>query len=166
MQTSVAPSCPGFDGFLRHGLKAVEVAVLFARAAAEGAKLASDKADVGEIDIAIDDVGDQVADQFAAQHVGRDQQSEKVVAFGIRQQQTLFAGEHAAIQRCHHLIERVARFRGHALAQLPPIRGRESLAIQIRIKRGPRLPPRDNAHRNRSFAAGRIRSRALPRPGR
>ncbi len=88
---------PGFDGFLRHGVEAVEVAVGFARSAAEGAKFASDKTDVGEIDVAIDHVGDQIADQIAAQHVGRDQQAEQIVAFGIRQQQALFAGEDAAI---------------------------------------------------------------------
>ena len=63
MQTSVAPSCPSLDRFLRHGLEAVKVAVGFARAAAESAELAADKTDVGEIDIAIDHVGDDIADQ-------------------------------------------------------------------------------------------------------
>ena len=88
----------------------MEVAVRLARAAAEGAELASDKTDVGEIHVAIDDVGDDIADQFAAQHVGGDQQAEQIVAFGIRQQQTLFAREDAAILRRHDLFERVARF--------------------------------------------------------
>ena len=88
---------PGFDRLLRHGLEAVEVAVSFPRAAAEGAELAADKTDVGEIDIAIDHVGDEIADQIAAQHVSGDQQGEEVVAFGIGQQQALFAGE----RRCH-----------------------------------------------------------------
>ena len=116
---------PGFDRLLRHGFEAVEVAVVFARAAAEGAELAADKTNVGEIDIAIDHVGDEIADQIAAQHVGRDQQAEKIVAFGIRQKQALFAGEHAAILRRHDLIERVARFRRHALGDRPTIRARE-----------------------------------------
>src|SRR5437868_13222121 len=72
---------PGFDCLLRHGLKTMEVAVGFSRTTTEGAKLASDKADIGEIDIAIDHVGDQIADQIAAQDVSRDQQGEQVVSF-------------------------------------------------------------------------------------
>ena len=130
---------PGFDGFLRHGLEAVEVAVFFARAAAEGAELAADKTDVGEIDIAIDHVGDEIADKIAAQHVGRHQQAKKVVAFGIRQQQALFAGEDAAILRRHDLIERVARFPTTCARQRPAIRGRESLPVRNRVGLGSRL---------------------------
>ena len=66
MQTSVAPSVPGFNRLLSDLFDAEEVPVGFARAAAEGAELAADKTDIGEIDIAIDDVGDEIADQFAA----------------------------------------------------------------------------------------------------
>ncbi len=100
---------PGFDGLLRDLLEAEEVGVGFARAAAEGAELAADEADIGEIDIAIDDVGDDIAGQLATQGIGGDQQAEQVVAFGVCQQQALFAREHAAIQRFHHLLERAAR---------------------------------------------------------
>ncbi len=122
---------PGFDGLLRHGLEAVEVSVRFARAAAEGAKFAADKTNIGEIDIAIDHVSDQIADQVAAQHIGRDQQAEKVVAFGVRQKEALFARENAAILRLHHLIERVTRLRRHALRDIWPFQRGKILEFGI-----------------------------------
>ena len=108
MQTSVAPNAQASTGFLRHGFKAVKVAVGFTWSAAEGAELAADKAHVGEIHVAIYDVGDEIANQVGAQNIGCHQQGEEVIAFGICQQQALFAGEYAAILRCHHLLERVA----------------------------------------------------------
>ena len=89
--------CPCLSRFLRHGFEAVKVAVGFARAAAEGAEFAADKTDVGEIHVAIDDIGDEIADKVAAQHVGGHKQGKQVVAFCVRQQQALFAREHAAI---------------------------------------------------------------------
>ena len=55
----------------------------FARAAAEGAELASDETHVGEVDVAVDDVGDDIAGKFATKFIGGDQQSEEIVAFGI-----------------------------------------------------------------------------------
>ena len=122
---------PGLDRLLRHGFEAVKVAVGLARAAAESAELAADKANIGEIDIAIDHVGDEIADQIAAQHVGRDQQAEKIIAFGIRQEQALFAREDAAILRRQDLIERVTRFRRHALGDLRPFEGRKSFQFRI-----------------------------------
>ena len=68
---------PGFDGFARHIVERVEVRVGLARAAAEGAELASHKTDVGEIDVAVHHVGDDVAREFGAQHVGGDQQARR-----------------------------------------------------------------------------------------
>ncbi len=44
--------------------------------------------------------------------VGGDEQAEQVVAFGIRQEQALFAREHAAVQRFQHLFEGGARTGG------------------------------------------------------
>ena len=77
---------PGFDGFLRDlSSSDEEVSVGLARAAAEGAELASHKADVGEIDVAIYDVGDDVADKLGPQQVRRRQQAEQIVAFGVGQ---------------------------------------------------------------------------------
>ena len=44
------------------------------RTAAEGAKLAADETNIGEIDVAINHVGDNVSHQVTPQHVGSDQQ--------------------------------------------------------------------------------------------
>ena len=122
---------PGFDGFLRHGIEAVEVAVFFARAAAEGAKLASDKTDVREINVAIDHISDDVSDQIAPQHVGCQQQSEKIVAFGMGEKQALFARQNAAVLRRQNLIERVARLRGHVLSHGRPFESRKHFQFRI-----------------------------------
>src|SRR2546430_10978195 len=61
---------PGFGRLFRHLIQTEVVGVRFARAAAEGTEFASDEADVGEVDVAVDDVGDQVAGQFRAKQVG------------------------------------------------------------------------------------------------
>ena len=63
---------PGLDRFSRHVVERMEIGVRLARAAAEGAEFASHKTDVGEIDVAVDDVGDDVAREFGAQQVGGD----------------------------------------------------------------------------------------------
>ena len=81
---------PGFDGFLRDLIRIEEVRVGLARAAAEGAELASHKTDVGEVDVAIHDIGDEVAGEFGAQQVGGGEQSEQVVAFGVSQRERGF----------------------------------------------------------------------------
>ena len=53
---------PCFFRFAAHIFEGMKVAVVFARAAAEGTEFASDEANVGEIHVAIDDVGDDIAD--------------------------------------------------------------------------------------------------------
>ena len=70
---------PGVDGFLCDLIEVQEIRVGVARPPAEGAKFASHEADVGEIDVAIDDVGHQIAHQFSAQHIRRHQQAEEIV---------------------------------------------------------------------------------------
>ena len=160
---------PCFDRFLRHGLEAVKVAVRFARAAAESAKLAADKANVGEIHIAIDHVGDEIADQIAAQHVGCDQQGEQIIAFGIGQQQALFAGEHAAILRRHDLLERVAQLPTRCLLQLQATPERGSFPVRNPVARGSQIGSQllldTNSSTKQSVAAGRIRSLAAASAG-
>ncbi len=122
---------PGFHGFLRHLLEAEKVGVCLARAAAEGAELAAHKTNVGEIDVAIDDVGHEVADEFAAQSVGRDQQSEKVVAVGICQQQALLAGKAAAVLALERGFER-GTDRAHSTGiRRQAIPARESSRVRI-----------------------------------
>src|SRR5579862_8307173 len=47
---------PGLDRFSRHIVEAMKISVCLARAAAECAEFASHETDIGEIDIAVDDV--------------------------------------------------------------------------------------------------------------
>ena len=54
-----------FYSFCRHLLRVEKIGVGFTRSAAEGAKLTAHKADIREIDIAIDHVRDQISDQIA-----------------------------------------------------------------------------------------------------
>jgi hypothetical protein len=74
---------PGLDSFLRHLLHRKEVRVRLARAAAECAKLASYETDICEIDIAIHDIGDDVADNIRAQKIRSDQKAQQVVSLAF-----------------------------------------------------------------------------------
>ena len=99
---------PGFDGLLRDLLWIEEISVGLARAAAEGAELASHKTDVGEIDVAIHDVGDEVAAEFGAQQVGGGEQAEKIVAFGAGKCAGFFEGDGIAVLSFENSFERGA----------------------------------------------------------
>jgi hypothetical protein len=81
---------PGFDCLLRHLIECEEVSIRLAWTAAEGAELASDETDVGEIDVAVDHISNDVAAELGAQEVGGDQEAEKVVAFGVGQRMGFF----------------------------------------------------------------------------
>jgi len=50
--------------------------------ALETTELASDEADVGEIDVAVDDVGDFVADVLGARQIGALDRGPQIVALG------------------------------------------------------------------------------------
>jgi len=52
---------PGFSCLLGDLLETEEVRIGFARAATESAEFAADKTDVGEIDVAVHDVGDDIS---------------------------------------------------------------------------------------------------------
>src|SRR6185437_5175917 len=88
---------PGFDGFLGDFFRRIEISVVLARAAAEGAEFASDKTDVGEINVAIHDIGNKISGKFAAEFISGDEESEEIVAFGVCEVQALFAREFAAV---------------------------------------------------------------------
>ena len=88
---------PGFAGLLGHLVESEEISVRLARAAAEGAELASHETDVGEIDIAVHHVGDDVAGEFGAQHVRRHQQAEKIVALRVRERIGFFERQIRAV---------------------------------------------------------------------
>src|SRR5580692_7087308 len=84
------PKFPGLDGFLSHFVEGEEVRVGFARSAAKGAELASDETDIREIDVAVYDVGDDIAREFGSKHVSRDQKAEQVVSISIGERVRLF----------------------------------------------------------------------------
>ena len=65
--------------------------------ALEAAELASDEADVGEIDVAIDDVGDFIADVFGAGQIGALDRRAQVVAVGGVEQQSFFGRQFLAL---------------------------------------------------------------------
>ena len=58
----------------------MKIRIRFARTAAERAELASDKTDIRKIDIAIHYIADDVAHEFAAQIVRRNQQCQQRLA--------------------------------------------------------------------------------------
>src|SRR5450432_4555120 len=66
------PKFPRFFSFVSDLVRIEEVCVRLARAAAEGAEFASHKADIGEINVAVHHVSNEVADEFTAQIVGGD----------------------------------------------------------------------------------------------
>ena len=75
------------DGVLHlgeHVLGAVGARVVVLAVAREGAELAADEADVGEVDVAVDDVGDLGADVGGADVVGGADQRGEVGALGVR----------------------------------------------------------------------------------
>ena len=74
---------PSFHGFLRDLGRLEEVGVRFAGAAAEGAELASHKTDVGEIDVAVHHLGDEISGEFGAQKIRSDEQAEEIVAVRV-----------------------------------------------------------------------------------
>ncbi len=81
---------PRFFRFASHVFERMKIGVGLSRPAAERAKLASHKADIREIDIAIHHVADDVADQVATKRVGCDEQREQVGTIAICQCVALF----------------------------------------------------------------------------
>jgi hypothetical protein len=86
-----------FDGLGGNLLGSMEVSVVLARATAEGAELATDKANVCEINIAVYDVSNDVADHLAPQLISGHQEAEEVVTVGVGDRNSFFAGQSSAI---------------------------------------------------------------------
>src|SRR5712671_94571 len=105
---------PGFNGFLRDLIEAQEIGVGFARAAAEGAELASYEADIGEVYVAVDDIGDEVAGEFGAQKVCGYQQAEKIVAIGVGQGEAFFERKRGTVLSLENFFQVRARHRRQA----------------------------------------------------
>src|SRR5581483_494486 len=99
---------PRLDGFVGHLLGSEEICIGFPRAAAKGTELATYETDVREIDVAIDDVGDDVSDQFAAKRVSSNEQAQEIIARTVGQQKTFVVREHMAVLGFENGFERTA----------------------------------------------------------
>ncbi len=157
MHTSVAPHCSASRDFC--ATSSSERGCRVARTHAEGAELAPDETNVGEIDVAGDDVADYISHQPPPDFVGRNHQPEDVVAGAVSEQHTFVAREHTAIERGEDLLQRCSDLRGKRAAARHPI---------LHISEAPAdWPNRGSAYyRNKSFSAGRTNCRALPLPRR
>ena len=106
MQTSVAPRAIA-SATLRTTLIGMIVRVGFPALALEAAELASDEADIREVDVAIDDVGDFVADILGAREIGAFHDRAQIVAGRGVKQQAFFGREflvgRGALERGAHL---------------------------------------------------------------
>ena len=122
---------PSLDSLLGELFEAEEVRITFARTTAEGTEFAANETHIGEIDVAIDDVGNKISDQIPAQGVGGDEQAEQVVAFDVGQQQALFSREMAAVLGFQNLIEGGASFKGNARNNVGPLQRREALQFGL-----------------------------------
>src|SRR5439155_13661595 len=112
---------PSLNGLLGNLLWIEKISVGFTRAAAEGAELATNEADVGEINVAVHDVSDNVAGQLTTQQVRGDQESEKVVSFRIGEKQPLLATECCTILCFQHALDGVTRTLLHERSNIRPV---------------------------------------------
>src|ERR1041384_4541875 len=77
----------------------MKVSVLLARRAAKRAEAASDKTYIGEVDVSIDDVGDDIAHANAADLISRENQRLEFPAGGSRKEQPVVEVELFAVER-------------------------------------------------------------------
>jgi precorrin-6B methylase 2 len=127
---------PGFDSFVCDLLGIEKVRIVLAGSTAEGTEFAPDKTDVGEVDVAIHDVSDEVAGEFAAEFVGGDEESEEIIAFGVRKKQGLFVAENATVERCQDIFESFANRRAEARRDFRPVERREGLQFGVGQRSG------------------------------
>src|ERR1700729_3515455 len=89
----------------------MQIGVGFSRATTEGAEFTPDKTNVGEVDIAIDYVGDQVADEIAAKRVGGYEEGDEVRPVGVGQGFALFVAKAVCVLFFQDAIEGAAHCR-------------------------------------------------------
>ena len=87
---------------------------------AKGAELASHKADVGEVDVAGDDVADDVSHKLTADFVGGHREAEEVISASRGEKEAFVAGEDTAVERVKDFLERGARGGRDLLADISP----------------------------------------------
>src|SRR2546422_1937688 len=141
-----------------------QVPLLLAVVAAERAEAAVLDADVGEVDVAVDDVRHDVADLPAAQLVGDEREGVQVAADRARQRDAVIDGELAAVENADEDAADVARrpvedggeATSGASVHGTPSRGRR----RRRATRRARAPPRPGTPR---AASTRDRSRGARR---
>ncbi len=123
---------PCLDCFLRHLVECQEISVVLARAAAESAELTSHKTHIRKIDIAIDNVGDDVSDQFGAQDVGSDEQSKQIIALRVGECVRLFQREIGAILRLENSFQRRSQGRSQARGDIRPVELMKRFEVGVR----------------------------------
>ena len=119
----------------RHVFERVKVGVFFARPAAEGAELASHKTNVREIDVAVHDVGHDIAGEFGAQEVRRGQQAEQIVALGMGESVRLIQRQVRAVLCFENALDG-ERTDGVTAARCQTIREMESFEFRVVSSRG------------------------------
>jgi len=110
----------GFERLRPNLLGREEIRGLVARSDAEGAELASHKADVGEIDVAGDDVANDIPDQATADFVAGHDQTEQVSSFAAGEAHTLIVVQHAAIEGGENFLQGRAHGGRHVFAYVVP----------------------------------------------
>ena len=116
---------PRLDRFISYLLWFEKVSVRFARTTAEGAKLATYKTDIRKVDVAINDVSNDVPGEFGAQEVGGNKETKEVVSFSIGQKKALLTTECRALLRLQHLLNRAADVSCHAWRDICPAESRK-----------------------------------------
>src|ERR1035441_9998352 len=127
----------------------MKIRVGFARSAAEGAELASHKADVREIDIAVDHVADDIAGQVAPQRVRCYEQCKQVVTLATGQSVALAVVETCPVLLFQHALQGAAnRQGGFGRNKVPGQRGEllkfcslPSITLSYRPAAQARTPP-------------------------
>src|SRR6266700_6593017 len=85
--------CPRLDRFIGYLFWFEKVSIRFARTTAERAKLATYKTDIRKVDVAINDISNDVPGEFGAKEVGGNKQADKIAAISAGEHKGLFATE-------------------------------------------------------------------------
>ena len=123
--------CPRLDRFIGDSFWFEKVSVRFAWTTAERAKLATDKTDIRKVDVAINDISNDVPGEFGAQEVGGDKETKEGVSFSVRQKKALLTTECRALLRLQYLLNRAADGSCHAWRDICPVESRKVLEFHL-----------------------------------
>ena len=107
------PARHGVGDLRQDGVVGMVVGVGFPFLALEAAELAADEADIGEVDVAIDDVGDFFADVLGAREVGGLDHGAQIVAGRRINRQALVGREFLAVETLEQHRAHVGRRVSH-----------------------------------------------------